>query len=632
MTRPLHYLSVCAGIEAATVAWHDLGWRPIAFSEIEPFPSAVLKHRYPEVPNLGDMTKFELWPHRCECPEHDDYAPRQFSIGNLTFKIYACTKCGGITIDVLVGGTPCQSFSVAGLRLGLDDPRGNLALVYLALARRYRPRWMVWENVPGVHSSWSDVAVRAPSALSREICGAVDRDLSALGLDGIAAAGLGAFEEADQSNDFDVLLAGMAELGFGVCTRVLDAQFFGVAQRRRRVFAVGHLGAWQPAAAVLFEPESLRGDSAPSRVTGERPAGTLTRGALDGSSPTGGDGREGLLITGGDKLNPETVSTITAKSEGGSAGQDALGQIVLVDSVARALPSERGQRNNGTEQNLVVAFSATDAGRDASVDISPTLRACPHRDSHANSGHVVAIAIQERATSENPNAGPQGKGIQEDLAYTLEARRLPQAVAFKPAHYTRGKDGAPAEITPPLTAEADKGDEDPIVFQPRIGRNDRGQPSAIVPALNGADSGETSDSRPVVCVDMGAGKGGARTKVAEEKSPALSAEGAAHAIGGTGSHVRRLTPVECERLQGFPDNYTLIPGEYNRIRDADDLAETVAYLEAHGLSKAEALEIAQAPDGPRYKALGNSMATPVMKWIGTRIDTVNEVVRWEPAL
>jgi DNA (cytosine-5)-methyltransferase 1 len=160
----VRYLSVCSGIEAASVAWHPLGWRPVAFSEIESFPSAVLAHHYPDVPNFGDMTRFKEWP--------------------------------DADVDVLVGGTPCQSFSVAGLRGGLADPRGNLALTYLAIAERYQPRWVVWENVPGVLS-------------------------------------------ADDGRALGAFLGGLAELGYGFAWRVLDAQYFGLAQRRKRVFVVG---------------------------------------------------------------------------------------------------------------------------------------------------------------------------------------------------------------------------------------------------------------------------------------------------------------------------------------------------------------------------------------------------------
>ena len=196
----MRYLSVCSGIEAATVAWHDLGWQPVAFSEIEPFPSAVLAHHYPNVPNLGDMTKFKEW-----------------DIG---------------TIDLLVGGTPCQSFSVAGLRKGLEDPRGNLALTYVGILDKFRPKWFVWENVPGVLSSGS-------------------------------------------GRDFGSFLGAVGQIGYGFAYRVLDAQYFGVAQRRRRVFVVGCLGDWRSAAEVLFESHSLSGHPAPSREKGQKVAGTI---------------------------------------------------------------------------------------------------------------------------------------------------------------------------------------------------------------------------------------------------------------------------------------------------------------------------------------------------------------------
>ena len=182
------YGSVCSGIEAATVAWHPLGWEAAFYSETEAFPCAVLQHHYPRVANLGDMTKYKEWP---------DYADRP--------------------IDLLVGGTPCQSFSDAGLRKGLADPRGNLMLVFGAIAKQYRPAWLVWENVPGVLSSGG-------------------------------------------GRDFGAFLGTLAELGYGFAYRVLDAQYFGVAQRRRRVFVVGYLGDWRPAAAVLFEPSAFTDD------------------------------------------------------------------------------------------------------------------------------------------------------------------------------------------------------------------------------------------------------------------------------------------------------------------------------------------------------------------------------------
>ena len=175
------YGSVCSGVEAATLAWHGLGWQPQFFSEIEPFCCRLLKHHFATVPNFGDLTKYTEWP--------------------------------DVKIDLLVGGTPCQAFSVAGLRQGLADPRGNLALVFLGLLDKYRPRWVVWENVPGVLSS-------------------------------------------SGGRDFGAFLGALAELGYGFSYRVLDAQHFGVPQRRRRVFVVGYLGDWCRTAAVLLERQS----------------------------------------------------------------------------------------------------------------------------------------------------------------------------------------------------------------------------------------------------------------------------------------------------------------------------------------------------------------------------------------
>jgi DNA (cytosine-5)-methyltransferase 1 len=203
----MKFLSVCSGIEAASVAWAPLGWKAAAFAEIDAFPSAVLAHHYPDVPNLGDMTRFQEWP--------------------------------DLAVDLVCGGTPCQAFSVAGLRQGLADPRGNLALTFLAIVDRYRPEWVVWENVPGVLSS-------------------------------------------NGGRDFASFLGGLGHLGYGWCYRVLDAQYvrvdgFGraVPQRRRRVFVVGYLGDWRRAAAVLSEPDGLLGNSPPRREAGQDIAGTL---------------------------------------------------------------------------------------------------------------------------------------------------------------------------------------------------------------------------------------------------------------------------------------------------------------------------------------------------------------------
>ena len=237
----MRYLSVCSGIEAASVAWHGLGWQPVAFAEIEKFPAQVLAHHYPDVPNLGDMTKFKEWPNE--------------------------------SIDLLVGGTPCQSFSVAGLRRGMADPRGNLALTYLAIADRYKPRWIVWENVPGVLSS---------------------------------AGG----------RDFGSFLGALAQLGYGFAYRVLDARFFGVAQRRRRVFVVGYLRDWRRAAAVLFESPSGSRDIKTSREKRQSVAPTVVSGppfSRTGNARVEADALIARMVAFGEYVDDGTASAMKAR-------------------------------------------------------------------------------------------------------------------------------------------------------------------------------------------------------------------------------------------------------------------------------------------------------------------------------
>ena len=286
----MRYLSVCSGVEAASVAWHDLGWTPVAFSEIEPFPSAVLKYRFPDVPNLGDMTKYKEWP-----IEPD-------------------------TVDVLVGGTPCQSFSVAGLRKGLDDPRGNLMLVYLGLAEHLRVPWLVWENVPGVLSS-------------------------------------------NGGRDFGTFLGALGQLGYRWSYRVLDAQYFGVPQRRRRVFVIASLGNGRHPGEVLFESEGLRG--IPSEGQGkaanafersdDTDGGVLCREHLtdwddcgcwckeDRQCPWCDEWTSGLHYENTDPLTccgawfKPVINTLSdgAHMGGGLNGQDATSGRILVDNKGR---------------------------------------------------------------------------------------------------------------------------------------------------------------------------------------------------------------------------------------------------------------------------------------------------------
>jgi len=373
----VRYGSVCSGIEAATAAWHPLGWTPNWFSEIEKFPSAVLAHHYPDVPNYGDMTKFKEWP--------DDKS-----------------------IDLLVGGTPCQSFSVAGLRTGLDDPRGNLMLTYLAIAAKYRPGWLAWENVPGVLSS-------------------------------------------NGGRDFGTFLWALGELGYGFAYRTLDAQYFGVAQRRRRVFVVGYLGDWRCAAAVLFERHSLSGNSAPRREKREE-ASRYTSSSFGNYS--------------------EGVGTVRASGGDLGGGSETL--------VAKCLTSRVGQAYDAQTEQFVTKF----------------------------------VPAQEKVGTLTASYGMGGVDIETK----------------------------------------------PVVFG----------------AQNSAKQGLSASTEVSPTLDT------SKTQAVKQNMK-----------------VRRLTPIECERLQGFPDDYTRIP---YRNKDAE-----------------------QCPDGTRYKAIGNSMAVPVMRWIGERIEKVRHL-------
>jgi DNA (cytosine-5)-methyltransferase 1 len=438
------YGSVCSGVEAATVAWHGLGWQPQWFSEIEKFPSAVLQHHYPETPNLGDMTAFKEW--------RDD------------------------PIDLLVGGTPCQSFSVAGLRKGLADPRGNLMLTYLAIAERYQPRWLVWENVPGVLSS-------------------------------------------NRGRDFGTFLGALGQLGYGFSYRVLDAQYFGVAQRRRRVFVVGYLGDWRRAAAVLFEREGMLGHPAPSREAREEATG-YTSGSFGGYSEGVGTVRAAGGELGG---GSETLVAKCLTSRVGSAYDAQTEQFVTEQKKVNAITASYGTGGPDYETKPLVygqpvAFPAEMSGTQAAStpEMSPTLSV----------GHTTAVAFSSK---------DYGADAMQDCSPTLRAG------GHDKSHQNGG--------VPPAVAYGM--DHDHNVAKELMG-----------PLIRGP-------------------QGAPRNAVSQNLQ------------------VRRLTPIECERLQGFPDNYTQIPW---RNKDAAD-----------------------CPDGPRYKAMGNSMAVPVMRWIGERIQMVEDM-------
>ncbi|MGV6396931.1 DNA (cytosine-5-)-methyltransferase [Pseudomonas caspiana] len=476
---PLKYGSVCSGIEAATAAWHPLGMEPVWFAEIEQFPSAVLAHHYPRTPNLGDMTK-----------------------------LAALVLSGKIAApDVLVGGTPCQAFSVAGMRQGMLDPRGALTIKYVELAdavdhvrasRNQPESVIVWENVPGVLSDKGNAFGCFLGALAGEDC-----ELQPPG---------------KRWQDAGCVYGPKRTIAW----RILDAQYFGLAQRRRRVFLVASARAGFDPLEVLFEREGVRRDTAPRRGEGQDVTGTAPFGpALQcgcgyvfaeelghyGCPNCEGDEGPGVTMFGGIPAfgghslrgSVERSATLTAKDTRLDMESETF--FVAPSLRAQSQSSHRADSEafvvSGTLQaNGKAAGSATSQDAESGLLVVHGTQDPGVSDSLAfalgrNSGQENAVfAIQAGALRTNPLSGPDGVGVQSNKAYTLEARSEVQAVQ-------------------------------------------------------------------------------------------------------AGSTVRRLTPTECERLQGFPDDYTLIPW---RKKPADE-----------------------CPDGPRYKAIGNSKAVTVVRWIGQRI-------------
>ena len=529
----MRFGSVCSGIEAASVAWHSLGWEAAWLSEIEPFPSAVLAHHYPDVPNLGNMTTL---PERILSGEVE--AP-----------------------DLFCGGTPCQAFSVAGLRNSLDDARGNLSLTFVGIAnaidhvrsvRSDPPGIVFWENVPGVLST----------------------------KDNAFGCFLGAI--AGESNPLIPSGGKWTNAGcvFGpqraVAWRVLDAQYFGVAQRRKRVFVVASARTDFDPAAVLFEFDGVRRDIAPSRETGQAIAPCVTNGPP-------------FSRTGNERVEAEAM-------------------VVQPFAVGNCL----------------------------------TARMHKGMNSDCNEGQTPVISIHPHCIGRAPNAGPQGKEyLLDGSAYCMDSRGQPQAVA-QPISFGAQMSVPQVDFNLNQTLQA----KNPMaVAQPTygipgnwIGRKPENGGNAVEPmhdvapcltktdqhgvatpigtdCYNGSITGDVAAtmgtsgssvnaSGPTVmqpiAFNIAPGKGNLKNDIhvtdahisktidASGSNPSMHQGGAA--IVQTMA-VRRLTPVECERLQGFPDGYTNIPW---RKKD-------------------------ESPDGPRYKALGNSWAVPVVRWIGNRI-------------
>ena len=451
----LKYGSVCSGVEAATVAWHDLGFEPQWFSEVDAFPSAVLQHHYPNVPNHGDMTKFKEW--------NNDK-----------------------TIDLLVGGTPCQSFSVAGLRQGLSDPRGNLMLTYLAMAEQLKPKWLVWENVPGVLSS-------------------------------------------NGGRDFATFLTAMGEIGYGFAYRVLDAQYFGVPQRRRRVFVVGCLGDWRSAASVLFESESLSGHPAPSREKRQRVAPTVSTGAP-------------FSRTGNSRVEADAL--VTYALPGNWIGRKPENGGNQVEPFVELSPCQ-----TATDVHAVSYTSSSFGGYHEGVG---TVRA---------SGGDLGGGSETLAVT--PKSGSHWDGDFPHPTLTQSAKGSGGIGASNQEVFGGRGAGLVAKCLTTRTGQAYDAGTETLVPTKATGETTLSDVTMSLTASYGAGGADLA-TKPMICT----------------------------------SAVRRLTPRECERLQGFKDDYTQISW---RGKEPED-----------------------CPNGHRYKAMGNSMAVPVMRWIGERIQMVEE--------
>ena len=534
----MRYASVCSGVEAASLAWMPLGWEAVFFAEIEPFPCAVLKERFPDVPNLGDMTEIK---------------------GE---KYYG-------TVDLLVGGTPCQGFSVAGKQGGLNDSRSALCLAYCGLLETMRPRWFVWENVPGVFST-------------------------------------------NQGDDFRAFLGKIDEIGYSVAWRVLDAQYVrvdgyprAVPQRRRRVFVVGYLGDWRYPASVLFEPDGVHRDTPPRRVKGKGSARDFEKNArvsgrlwdASGVNPTLNQPSAGIGTIGASnqELFSQHVNGLVMDTEFWN-GEDV--STTLTEAFADDRMPDKGKLP------CVICRAGDMANAETGVNVGTTLLARQYKSPPFVCAHETG----------------QGYWQDGDIAGTLRAEgenRPSRPSNIICAGFSGGQGekaggiGYEDEVAPTIRSAESGGNQVPDVVchenhDAPIAFRWAASPTQGLPI--GVDYCHTlmanRNGEPAVCYENHAQD--SRIKPCGEYSPQINAKAGTggcnlpHATGVMGvsvnTSVRRLLPVECERLMGFPDNWTRIPW---RGKSAED-----------------------CPDSPRYKACGNSMCVNVMRWIGMRIENV----------
>ncbi|EAT1308155.1 Dam family site-specific DNA-(adenine-N6)-methyltransferase [Salmonella enterica] len=561
----LSYGSVCSGIEAASIAWEPLGMRPAWFSEIEPFPCAVLAARWPEISNLGDMTQ-----------------------------IARAVRIGDVKVpDVVVGGTPCQAFSVAGLRNGLSDTRGQLTLSYVELANAIDDKRrehgepesiIIWENVPGVLSS-------KDNAFGCFLAGLGGEDEPFEPGERPAKGKNSKFWRWDKTTNKHI--PKWPKSGFLVgrqrrlAWRVIDAQYVGVAQRRKRVFVVASARKDFDPSKILFEFEGVRRDSPPSRepwqTTTDIIGGSFKIGShwdnptnphptLNQSHNTGGIGASNQEIFA--QRGAGIVGTFRMCAFGEYADDDTASTVKARDY------------KDATD---LAVYSSTGIGSWSNGDVVGTLRA-REQESHE---HLSVIAFPERmsatqyASAENISPSLMS---QNPTAIAVSVADH-DGVAFAFAENNRSEirfQNGDGQISGPLSAGG--------------GKPGQGYPAVLAFQERGREDGRTIEFNGDLAYALTSPNGGGR---AHERN----------IVDFRNMAVRRLTPVECERLQGFPDNHTLIPvNKRNKL-----IADELAYLRSHFPDMPEEEANFLAVDGPRYKAIGNSMAVPVMRWIGERI-------------
>lgn len=515
----LTFGSICSGIEAASVAWHDLGWRPSWLAEVDPAASAVLAHRLgataPQYPLPGSESKLKRF----------QWGNSITNWGDMT-RIPDLVRIGAADApDVLCGGTPCQSFSVAGARKGLADPRGQLTLSFVELAdaideRRAAegkpPCIIFWENVPGVLSHDDNPFGNFLAALAGDDEALEPGPRPEHG----RSSAFWTWKKASGVHSAKWPVAGaVAGPSRAVAWIGKDAQYFGLAQRRARVFVVASAREGFDPAAVLFEFDGLRRDSAPSRGAGQDIAGTLA-----------------------------------ARTDGGgfSETDEACSGYVL--PVQRPGVMAHGQ-----------------GGAEISEDRCPT-RTCNHE------APIAAIPILEAGARTGVSTTDQragmGIGKDGDPMFTLQAGK---------------QHGVAAGNHPPA-----------IAFSCKIVGRNQGQENAVCVTgdithtltAEGFDASEAGTGRgqPIVPCNFQASQSGVRPNPVAGTLDANYGPRRHNGVLDATMSVRRLMPVECERLQGFPDQWTSVP-----------------------------VGKGFAADGPRYKQLGNSWAVPVVRWIGERI-------------